>query len=422
MSISLRWFVFVPLLASCGMTINGKKVGSSLGASSGASALDPGGGDSSSDARDDGIEAYAAAPVDPWAGVANDQPVRISDEDASSLKVRDIESDCSAVHDHCLMRKTWFIEGDSQRDSNLEHRYAVPAVFGPDEPGPPWNVQANRPNTSGGYTAYRTVPATATLLAAGALVAALNYPAVAPSSGGAAYGQTWNFGIVDRVDWSAGRLYLVARTEPFQIASTRVAVLSWSPGGKLSILGGHDRKQIVVAANDVIAPKADTGSIADPWSAVGADKQPMVVIDRDPILAIADRSCDAAHDHCLRPWVWFVASKGDAVPGRWTGQRFVPADSVDGRIERAGMAYRTVPATSANLHKSAVVVVYSTDSAGPSAEDDALGPHWQLGKVAEVRADAGLVKLDGDDDYRNLALVRVAVLQWFPGEQTGPVQ
>ena len=103
-------------------------------------------------------------------------------------------------------------------------------------------------------TAYRTVPATTRNLVPGALVMVMPFPAKHPASGLRPYQISWITGIVDRVDRELGFVYLVGRTEPAWISSTRVAVLSWRLGGKVTILGGLKRDQLAVSVGEVTLP------------------------------------------------------------------------------------------------------------------------------------------------------------------------
>lgn len=360
------------------------------------------------------FEPYADGPADAWAGVDGDGPARISAEAASELGVRVKAFACTAVHDHCLLRRTWFIESHDDRRRNPGRRHAVPAVFGPDEPGPPWNVQASHPAVTD-YTALRTVPATRALLTAGATVVVLTPGVRHPSSGGEAYNRVWDLGVVDRVDWKGGALYLAGRDGRYWISAARVAVLSWRPGEDVAAVGGLTRAQMKVGKGDVIAPAVAPPSVAEPWAEVDADGQPRVAGAGEPIAETETTPCDAAHDHCLRPWLWFVDVDGAAVPARYTRKGFVRAARPDASLE-VGYAYRTAPATAASVRAGATVVVFAGHSAGPSTEHEAMDRAWRLAKVARVLPDGLAVELEGGD-RASLALVRVPALRWFAGDR-----
>jgi hypothetical protein len=198
---------------------------------------------------------YPEAPVDPWLSVKGDQPVVIPDD---GWQVRASEgSDCTAVHDHCIDPRTWFYEDDISRDGKKFNRRVVLGTFTSDGVEGPGNVHSGAGilNEANPYTAYKTVPATRKNLAKGSLVVAMAYPVVTPSDGGAPYGIAWQIGVVDRVDWDLNKIYLVgSEDDSIAIAATRVAVLSWRPGGKVEIVGGKKRDEIKVSAADVILP------------------------------------------------------------------------------------------------------------------------------------------------------------------------
>lgn len=365
------------------------------------------------------FEPYPSAPASPWAGVDGDQPARISDEAAAELGVRVKPFACTAAHDHCLLARTWFFESDVDRKRAAGRRHAVPAVFGPRDPGPPWNARATHPPVEG-YTALRTVPATRALLAPGATVVALAPPLRHPSSGGEAYAHVWALGTVARVDWARGAVYLDGRDDRYWISATRVAVLSWRPGGRVTVLDGRARDALTVRAADVVLPAAAAAAPADPWAAIDPAGQPRLDDDDAPIATTDTGPCDAARDHCLRPWLWFVDVDGAAVPARRTARGFVHATRPDAAVHGAGMAYRTAPADAAALRPGALVIVYDQHSDGPGTEHDAMSRPWRLAKIARVLPDRTAVELAGGD-RASIDLVRTAVVRWFPGERAEAV-
>jgi hypothetical protein len=405
------------LVASCGVNFNGKTYG--LGGTRAEA-----GPHTPDSYNDEGTERYPAAPVDPWAAVDGDGPVRTAGgDDDLHMKVREAAADCTAAHDHCLMRNAWFLESDGRRERDPIHRNAALYLFGPGPDGHFRPIAGNAgyaEDLSGGYTAYRTVPATRKNLAKGALIVGLEYPDTKLENGDDPWLAFWHLGVVDRVDWKTGKLYLIGREDPFWIAWSRVAVLSWKPGGKVEILRGKKRNELAVAAADVILPAKAAASVNDPWSEVGPDKQPKAVTDDAPIENTTSVKCDAAHDHCLRPWVWMVESEGWGVPGRFSGGKFRYATDPKEAIRQAGLAYRTVPATIATVHAGGTVFV-APESMYPQHEREAMSDHWILAKVGEVAAEASLIKLEGKDAYVSLSRVRVPVVQWFPGEEAEAV-
>jgi hypothetical protein len=202
---------------------------------------------------------YPDAPADPWAAVSKDQPVRMSEDVAFNWRVRTEETSCTAAHDHCLAPGTWLMELDGSRDGTLD-RTAIALGFGPTGTVTPGNVRVDGfGDEVVAYTAYRTVPATKKNLVPGALIMVFGIPQQhfvqkAYTNGWAAYSMNWNVGVVESVDWDSSFVTFVGNSDPWFISSTRVAVLSWRPGGKVSILRGAKRDQLAVKASDVILP------------------------------------------------------------------------------------------------------------------------------------------------------------------------
>jgi tetratricopeptide (TPR) repeat protein len=266
--------------------------------------------------------------------------------------------------------------------------------------------------------AYRTVPATKKNLAKGNLVAVRAYPQKAPKSEDDAMG-SWRIGFVQSIDWGAGKLRLVGREDPFWLSATRVIVISWKKGGKLEIVGKRKREELAVGVNDVILPTSDAGTVADPWSVVGKDGMPISTNDTNKLESSSAVPCDSAHDHCLRPWVWFTADGLEHVPVMFKdGKLHYVLDVDDLRaVERSQIAYRTVPATVDNL-KEGSLVYFRYDRI--SSETDAFG-EWMSGKVTEIQPEAGIFLVEGDKRYYKIENARIAVVQWFPGEKAEAV-
>jgi hypothetical protein len=55
-------------------------------------------------------------------------------------------------------------------------------------------------------------------------------------------------------DWELGFVYLAGHEGPHFLSATRVAVLSYVPGGKVKIIGDARRDQLAVSPRDVILP------------------------------------------------------------------------------------------------------------------------------------------------------------------------
>lgn len=242
------------LLAGC--IVNGRSV---VGPSSPSAAAAPG---STSDAPNDPEDPYttdppyAAAPANPWAGVAGDQPVRLPREQADHWVVRSSKARCTALRDHCLVKETWFFVQQSMIDRKAKHSSvqipAAPAVFGPDRPYTPANTRSPLQSTEDAI-AFRTVPATKQNMVPGARVIGLPHGDL-PESGVAAVGAGWVFGELESVDFAAGVYQLKDYPDTMPLVGARVAVLAWRPGGKVEIVGTQRRDQLAVNARDVFAP------------------------------------------------------------------------------------------------------------------------------------------------------------------------
>ncbi len=195
-----------------------------------------------------------SAPADPWLGVAGDKPVTfgkpfVALKSPERWLVQDDHKPCTAARDHCLPAITWIVV---QSPTRADVQTGRPAAFRPDGPDTPYYSSAplGRDNP---YIAYRTVPATRTNLVPGVIASAIEFPDAYPTSPIDAF-RYWHTGTVDKVDWDMGFVYLVGREEPMFITGTRVAVMSYTPGGKVTILGGKKREELGVALGDVILP------------------------------------------------------------------------------------------------------------------------------------------------------------------------
>ena len=210
------------------------------------------------------IPPYPKAPGDPWAAVVGDQPLRMSNDAAYNWTARSDELACTAAIDHCFALGTWLMEEDAQRDSARQNgmdRAAQALGFGPVGTIVPSNANHGAfADDATAYTAYRTVPAAKKNLVPGALVMTLKLQTSTPlatkqlASGAEVFRSAFGVWVVDRVDWDMGFVFFVGKQDPFWITATRVAVLSWRPGGKVTILGGAKRDQLAVTVNEVTLP------------------------------------------------------------------------------------------------------------------------------------------------------------------------
>jgi hypothetical protein len=251
--------------AGCAMNMNGKSVGlggdtasasPSSGGSSDTSSSDEDSGDPQSTGHYKNYARYPTAPVDPMLSVKDGQPVVVNNDD---WKVRASKgSTCTAAQDHCIDPRTWFYEDDISRDGKAVNRRVVLGTFTNEGVQGPHNTRATGHilNEDNPYTAYKTVPATRKNLDKGTLVIAMMYPVVTPEDGGSVFESiSWEIGVVDRVDWDLMKVYLVgSEDESIAIAATRVAVLSYRPGGKVAVIGGKKPTEIQVKAADAILP------------------------------------------------------------------------------------------------------------------------------------------------------------------------
>ena len=191
----------------------------------------------------------ADRPADPWAGVRGDLPATFDDVVTADRRweVRPQDLACTAARDHCLPALAWlWVSSHALGPVHPAHVVAFTPA-GPTTPnGLRWGWIDPAP-----YTAYRTVPATRRNLAAGAIAVA--YPGGFPTDTAAAY-MPWTIGTVERVDWDLGFVFFEGDGEPHMLTGTRVAVLSYAPGGKVTIVGGKARDQLAVAPNELILP------------------------------------------------------------------------------------------------------------------------------------------------------------------------
>lgn len=401
--------LLLPLaLAACAVKVNGTSYGPGSSGNSGSSGGNSGSsGSPSAGSSDDETPRYAAAssqcyetndngddppiltsPADPWLAVASDRPVKIR---FNELRFMDGPA-CTAEHDHCLRDCAWF---DADRDQARAPQRTHPTLY---------------TGGDGDYTLYRTVPATKRMLTKGAIIVALDEMLQFPPPGAASL--PWRIGVLDRVDWKASQLYLVGSPDPYWISSARVAVLSFSPGRNIEILGGRKRDELAVGKDELFRPLGDVVATSDPWSQV-KNGQPIVVEDHRAFANVKG-GCTPSRDHCLRPWAWTVdLGTGFAYTGRFDGKTFQGLQAVDEyeRLDGIVAAYRTVPATRANLKVGARVFW------GGGSEKAAHTIRWNTGKVTTIRDDGKVdVQRVSGTDAVPLDDLRIPVLVWYPGD------
>lgn len=197
---------------------------------------------------------YPTAPQDPWGGVADERPRRLSVPTEEVWVVRSNDHACTAAVDHCLIPEAWLVEEDaSVRRAAIRTGYVI--AFGVDGPTRPVNARTSAGLPSEPFTAYRTVPATRKNLTPTALVAALSFDKPTIDRGAEVFERPWYVGVVESVDWDLGLVFFVGQPDrAYAIAGTRVAVLSWRPGGKVTIVGDRARTDLAVRAADVVLP------------------------------------------------------------------------------------------------------------------------------------------------------------------------
>jgi len=136
-----------------------------------------------------------------------------------------------------------------------------------------------------------------------------------------------------------------------------------------------------------------------------------------PSIANGGGTCDAAHNHCLHSNTWFVAGaarqgKNDAMPCFRHEGKFWTWKHGDERDE--GVAYRTAPATLANLSVGAVVFVYNemdlTDLTPPRDPHRARDwENWRMVHVASIDPGTSTFRTSSGQLAIPLAITRVAV-------------
>jgi hypothetical protein len=408
--------ILLPLaLVACGVKVNGKSYGlggSSNNSSPSSTSSSSSSASSSSSSSESSTNALAAGDeqcplangiADPWAAVDGDHPKVVRN------LVRQAEPDveCTAANDHCQRQCMWLqVEEKDEVNRGIE-TYFDDDLHAWDSFGDPW-------------VAYRTVPATKRLLKPGAIVTFVQYPAKVASGGHGRYSSTWMTGKLDRVDWKAGKVYLVGSRDPGWLSTTRVAVLEYRDGGKVTIAGGLKRDELAVRASDTFAPLADAPIVVDPWAEIGANGEGKAETDDAPL----ERSgtCTTKTNHCLRSWAWFVDIGGaDKVSvARFDGKQFLGYQAVFNAsaktvpLQGVRNAYRTMPATKATLRAGMLVFNRATIGSEEDAHSD-----WEVAKVVKVEDDDNVRVEDsyGRTPRWSIGTTRIPVLVWLPGDK-----
>lgn len=192
-------------------------------------------------------------PADPWAGVRDDKPATFQDGIKTDTRwsAREEKVTCTALRDHCLpaIAWMWVRQMDVERSIKAAHVVAF-TPLGAIQP----RIRRRMGDIGGEgdpYTAYRTVPATRNNLVVGALAVA--HDDAIPKSSIHAF-DLWTMGVVERIDWDLGFVWFAGSEDARFITATRIAVLSYTPGGKVTILGGKKRDELAVKPADVILP------------------------------------------------------------------------------------------------------------------------------------------------------------------------
>lgn len=168
---------------------------------------------------------------------------------------------------------------------------------------------------------------------------------------------------------------------------------------------------------------------ADPWRAI-ADGKPIGVTHEGGSHSLPDPTgtCDAAHDHCMRDCTWLVTEP--VSEGEHQAARAFHFMAADGKFEDAGdsyaqpgyVAYRSVPATKANLAVGELVFAIAPparDARGIGAANgldySATSAIWDVGTVESIDFAAGTLRLVDRDEPYFLSVVRVPVVKLADG-------
>ncbi|MBA3465244.1 MAG: hypothetical protein H0T46_35260 [Deltaproteobacteria bacterium] len=208
--------------------------------------------------------------------------------------------------------------------------------------------------------------------------------------------------------------------------STDASTASSNGGG-----GGGEAKK-PYSSNDGLA--AYPTAPADPWLAVQGDQPKRWPEDAASHWKVRSEAhdCSAKADHCLQKDAWFFVRDSDV-------ERYMPttagwsvfdhegksAQAWNGRGVRPGptgfTAFRTVPATKANIKVGTAVIALPRDAGKLGSENDSYNASWTYGFVEEVDLDGGFFTIKNKQDSFKLWGARVIVLQYKPGGKVEPV-
>ncbi len=211
-------------------------------------------------------------PANPWQAVKDGQPVPLPITLASATSAhvfaREEITQCDAVHDHCFRDCSWLVEwyGKEPLDNDKQAPMQVAAVASLRPDG--YFVTA--PTAGPGYPtlngadddfiAYRSVPAVKRLLKPGVKVAVPDWfqdePIVLPRDEVRALA-SWRTGVVRKVDFDKGVLFIKRSTKEWPLSAVRVLVLKYPKGGKVELMEGLSKDEIVVKPDELFLPKAD---------------------------------------------------------------------------------------------------------------------------------------------------------------------
>lgn len=210
------------------------------------------------------VKTYPTRPSDPWHAVAaGNVPAALPLPERRmrrNVNPRTEAATCDGAHDHCFRDCTWLVR-DSQI-SGIRTFSAFPSHLRPDgywarplstsqyASGSRIVGELFRPDAD----AYRTVPATARLLAPGVLIAV---QAKVPESELQAM-TPWLIGKVREVDLEAQTVMLVGAEEVYPLAAARVAVFVSHKNAAIEMLGSWKREQLLVAPTETFVPVKET--------------------------------------------------------------------------------------------------------------------------------------------------------------------
>lgn len=184
--------------------------------------------------------------------------------------------------------------------------------------------------------------------------------------------------------------------------------------------------------NDGLAPYPTAP--ADPWLAVQGDQPKRWAEDAASRWKVRSdaHDCTAKADHCLQKDAWFFVRDRDVerympTTAGWSvfDHEGKPAQAWNGRGVSPGAteytAFRTVPATKANIKVGTAVIALPRDAGKLESENGSYNASWYYGFVEEVDHDGGFFTIKNREDSFKLWGARVIVLQYKPGGKVEPV-